>query len=153
VRIIELGYKHNELPKATWLMILRIACNIFASETLSVTHFTSNLPTSYRAQLSQLLVTSLLAQDGAVRQTAASLAYNCSVSIALERLKKDENEGVLTGMPEQEDDDWQVELSSAILDALTKEKDEEIGKRNWYNKRSDIDAHYNCSASTLSRTW
>ncbi|KAI8888458.1 DUF862-domain-containing protein [Backusella circina FSU 941] len=129
VNIIELGYKSNELPKATWLMILRIACNVFANETLSATHFTSNLPTSHRTQLSQLLITSLLAQDSAVRQTAASLAYNCSVSIALERLKKDENEGVLMGMPEQEDDDWEVELSSAILDALTKEKDEEIGKK------------------------
>lgn len=112
--------------KATWLMILRIACNIFANSTLSTTHFTSKLETSHRSQLTQLLITSLLADDAQIRQAAASLAYNCSTCIAIERLKKEE--GIFTGMAEQEDDDWLVELSSAILDALTKETDEEIRK-------------------------
>lgn len=107
-------------------MILRIACNIFANSTLSTTHFTSKLETSHRSQLTQLLITSLLADDAQIRQAAASLAYNCSTCIAIERLKKEE--GIFTGMAEQEDDDWLVELSSAILDALTKETDEEIRK-------------------------
>ena len=116
----------SPLPKATWLMILRIVCNIFSNTTLAATHFTSNLPSSHRAELTQLVITSLLAEDAQVRQTAASLVYNCSTGIASERLQKEQ--GTFTGMAEQEDDDWQVELSSAILDALSKEQDEEISK-------------------------
>jgi hypothetical protein len=122
---MEIGYTQEPM-KGTWLMILRIACNIFANTTLSATHFTSNLPVSHRSQLTQLLITSLLAQDSQIRQTAASLAYNCSTNIAIERLEKEN--GTFKGMAEQEDDDWLVELSSAILDALTKETDEEISK-------------------------
>ncbi|KAI8346380.1 PPPDE putative peptidase domain-containing protein [Choanephora cucurbitarum] len=115
---------NSPLPKATWLMILRTACNIFSNTTLATTHFTSNLPTSHRAELTQLVITSLLAEDAQVRQTAASLAYNCSTGVASERLQKEQS--TFAGMAEQEDDDWQVELSSAILDALSKEEDEEI---------------------------
>ncbi|KAI9362339.1 PPPDE putative peptidase domain-containing protein [Pilaira anomala] len=122
--ILEIVNSQEPPKKATWLMILRIACNIFANSTLSTTHFTSKLETSHRSQLTQLLITSLLADDAQIRQAAASLAYNCSTCIAIERLKKEE--GMFTGMAEQEDDDWLVELSSAILDALTKETDEEI---------------------------
>ncbi|OBZ91273.1 hypothetical protein A0J61_00658, partial [Choanephora cucurbitarum] len=115
---------NSPLPKATWLMILRTACNIFSNTTLATTHFTSNLPTSHRAEMTQLVITSLLAEDAQVRQTAASLAYNCSTGVASERLQKEQS--TFAGMAEQEDDDWQVELSSAILDALSKEQDEEI---------------------------
>lgn len=124
---MEIVYTLPEPPKkATWLMILRIACNVFANSTLSTTHFTSNLETSHRSQLTQLLITSLLEEDSTVRQAAASLVYNCSTCIATERSKKEE--GTFKGMAEQEDDDWLVELSSAVLDALTKETDEEISK-------------------------
>lgn len=124
---MEIAYTQEPAPvKATWLMVLRIACNIFANTTLSTTHFTSNLATSHRSQLTQLLITSLLAEDAPIRQAAASLAYNCSTSIAIERLKKEE--GTFKGIAEQEDDDWLMELSSAIVDALTKETDQEISK-------------------------
>ncbi|KAI7885434.1 PPPDE putative peptidase domain-containing protein [Mucor mucedo] len=124
-KIMEIGYTQDPAPlRATWLMILRISCNIFANTSLSTTHFTSNLAASHRSELTQLLITSLLAEDAQIRQAAASLAYNCSTSIAIERLKKEE--GTFKGMAEQEDDDWLVELSSAVLDALTKETDQEI---------------------------
>ncbi|KAL9544109.1 hypothetical protein MBANPS3_007793 [Mucor bainieri] len=122
--IMEIASKNESPTKATWLMILRIACNLFANTTLSSTQFTSNLAASHRPQLTQLLVTSLLASDTQVRQAAASLAYNCSTCIAIERLEKEK--GTFSGMAEQEDDDWEVELSSAVMDALIKETDEEI---------------------------
>ncbi|KAI7898374.1 PPPDE putative peptidase domain-containing protein [Cokeromyces recurvatus] len=123
-KIMEIAYTHEStLNSATWLMILRIACNIFSNDSLSTTHFTSSLHSSHRTQLTQLLITSLLSSDAKVRRSAASLAYNCSTVIAIERLKKEE--GTFTGMAEQEDDDWQVELSSAIMDAFTKETNEE----------------------------
>ncbi|KAI9244897.1 PPPDE putative peptidase domain-containing protein [Sporodiniella umbellata] len=113
--------------RATWLMVLRIACNIFSDSTLSTTHFTSHLNASYRTQLTKLLVSSLLSEDAQIRQGAASLAYNCSNNISIERLKKEE--GTSVGMAEQEDDDWLVELASAVADALNKEQDEEIVHR------------------------
>lgn len=135
-------------------MILRIACNIFANSTLSTTHFTSNLPVSHRSQLTQLLISSLLAQDSQVRQAAASLAYNCSTNIAIERLEKEK--GTFKGMAEQDDDDWIVELSSAILDALGKETDEEISKSHIASSLScieDTNFHFNDSSSPFSSHW
>ncbi|KAI9249457.1 PPPDE putative peptidase domain-containing protein [Phascolomyces articulosus] len=128
VRIIENGYKQENVPKATLLMTLRVACNLFAHSTLVTTYFTSTLPTAAesRASLTQLLVSSLLSADSQVRQTAASLAFNCSTVIADERLKKEKEDGYLEGMAEQEDDDWQIEITSAIMDDLSKESDEEV---------------------------
>lgn len=118
---------HDTLTRATWIMILRVACNLFADSTLSTTHFTSHFEgATYRSQLTQMLITSLLSDDSQIRQAAASLAYNCSNNVSIERLKKEE--GVFVGIAEQEDDDWQVELLSAMVDALTKEIDEEISK-------------------------
>ncbi|KAI9468956.1 MAG: PPPDE putative peptidase domain-containing protein [Benjaminiella poitrasii] len=122
--ILDIASRNEHCNKATWIMVLRIACNIFFNPTLSTTHFTSDLPSSHRTQLTQLLVNSLLSPESRVRQIAASLAYNCSTVVAIERLKKEE--GSFKGIAEQEDDDWQVELTSAIMDALIKETDEEI---------------------------
>ncbi|KAF7728285.1 hypothetical protein EC973_006459 [Apophysomyces ossiformis] len=114
----------SDSHKATWLMTLRLACNLFTHPLLVSTHFTSHLPSAHRDCLTHLLITSLLAEDNQVRQTAASLAYDCSTVIATERLNKEQNEG--TGMADQEDDDWHVELVSAMMDALAKEQEPEI---------------------------
>ncbi|CAO3651142.1 unnamed protein product [Cunninghamella echinulata] len=115
------------IPTATWLMILRSACNIFTHQVLVTTYFTSHLESSHRSHLTQLLITSLLAEHIQIRQTAASLAYNCSTTVMMERLRKEKNGNMDTnGMAEQEDDDWQVEIISAVMDALTKETDPEV---------------------------
>ena len=101
---------------------------MFAHNLLVTTYFTSTLPAAAesRASLTQLLVTSLLSSDSQVRQTAASLAFNCSTVVTDERLKKEKEDGYLEGMAEQEDDDWQIEIISAIMDDLSKETDEEV---------------------------
>lgn len=90
----------------------------------------SKLPnSSHRGPLTQLLINSLLSSETQVRQTAAALAFNCSTIVANERLKKEEEEeGYLSGVPQQEDDDWQIEIVSAMMDVLGKEKEEEVGK-------------------------
>ncbi|KAI8341976.1 PPPDE putative peptidase domain-containing protein [Chlamydoabsidia padenii] len=120
----ELESTGKEAPKATWMMILRLACNLFAHPVLVTTYFTSHLASSYRANLTQLLITSLLAPDTQVRQTAASLAFNCSTRVMAERLEK-EKENTAT----EDDDDWQVEVVSAVMDALSKETDQDITHR------------------------
>ncbi|KAI9026470.1 PPPDE putative peptidase domain-containing protein [Phycomyces nitens] len=130
VRILDMGYQQENVPKATLLMILRLASNLFASHTLVTSQFTSHLPSSHRGSLTQLLIATLLSQDNLVRQTAASLAFNCSTVIATQRLQKEENDGEPTGTADQEDDDWQVEIVSALTDALSKESDEEIVLRS-----------------------
>ncbi|KAJ8652244.1 hypothetical protein O0I10_012152 [Lichtheimia ornata] len=130
VRVIENGYKQTSIPKASLLMTLRVACNLFAHDHLVTTYFTSTLPTaSHRASLTQLLINSLLSPESQVRQTAASLAFNCSTTVANERLKKEQDDEYLSGMPEQEDDDWQIEIVSAVMDVLNKETDEEVVHR------------------------
>lgn len=118
----ELESTGTETPKATWMMILRLACNIFAHPVLVTTYFTSHLASSHRGILTQLLVTSLLAHDTQVRQTAASLAFNCSTRVMAERLQNEDS----GGDDAQEDDDWQVEVVSAVVDALSKETDQDI---------------------------
>ncbi|KAL0094869.1 PPPDE putative peptidase domain-containing protein [Phycomyces blakesleeanus] len=130
VRILDLGYQQENVPKATLLMILRLASNLFASHSLVTSQFTSHLPSSHRGSLTQLLIATLLSQDNLVRQTAASLAFNCSTVVATQRLQKEENDGEPTGTADQEDDDWQVEIVSALTDALSKETDEEIVLRS-----------------------
>lgn len=99
------------------------------------TYFSSALATSsYRSVLTQLLVNSLLSADSQVRQTAAALAFNWSTIIAKERLRKEEEGGdLLQGTPEQEDSDWEIEVVSAVMDVLSKEKDEEVGKYGDYD--------------------
>ncbi|KAL1932294.1 hypothetical protein VTP01DRAFT_9350 [Rhizomucor pusillus] len=132
VHIIESGYQTDSVTKATLLMTLRIACNLFArNSTLVTTYFSSALATSsYRSVLTQLLVNSLLSADSQVRQTAAALAFNWSTIIAKERLRKEEEGGdSLQGTPEQEDSDWEIEVVSAVMDVLSKEKDEEVVHR------------------------
>ncbi|KAI7867361.1 PPPDE putative peptidase domain-containing protein [Spinellus fusiger] len=125
IRIFTIGYQHENLNKATLLMILRLACNLFSNHNFVTTYFTSHLPSSHRSSLTQLLVAALLSQDTQVRQTAASLAFNCSTVVAKERLHK-ESRDLPTGTAEQEDDEWQVEIVSALVDSLAKETDEEI---------------------------
>ncbi|ORX55181.1 DUF862-domain-containing protein [Hesseltinella vesiculosa] len=108
------------VAKATWMMTLRLACNIFTHAVLTHSSFTSHLPSSHRPGLTQLLVNSLLAEDPKVRQAAASLAFNCSTVVLAARLKS-EQDG--SSAAEQGDDDWHVEMASAVVDALAKETD------------------------------
>ncbi|ORY97266.1 PPPDE putative peptidase domain-domain-containing protein [Syncephalastrum racemosum] len=124
VRIMD-NHQKGDMTKAVHLLTLRVACNIFAHTVLSSTCFTSTLPSAepQRTALTQLLISSLLSPESQVRQVAAALAFNCSTVIAADRLAREK--GVPEGAPE-EDDDWQVEIVSAVMDVLQKEQDEEV---------------------------
>ncbi|KAI8394009.1 PPPDE putative peptidase domain-containing protein [Radiomyces spectabilis] len=130
VQILRSGYAQGDnIAKASHLMILRLACNLFAHTELVTSQFTSHLPSSHRGELTQLLISALLSPDTQLRVVAGSLAFNCSTVIATDRLNREKNEGDLVGLAAQEDDDWQIEIITAVMDALTKETDEDIVHR------------------------
>ncbi|KAI8075061.1 PPPDE putative peptidase domain-containing protein [Gongronella butleri] len=124
-------------PKATWMMTLRLACNVFSHAVLTRSAFTSGMASSHRAELTLLLINSLLAEDPKVRQTAASLAFNCSTVVLADRVAHDKGSTAATTGPSspvpgdetQNDDDWHVELVSAVTDALAKEDDIDTAHR------------------------
>ncbi|KAG6809132.1 hypothetical protein H0H92_001446 [Tricholoma furcatifolium] len=96
-------------PRNYLLTTLRLLSNVFASLTLawSISH----------VALTAVIVPCLLHSDGAVRTAAASLAFN--VSAALQKARVDKLKGG-TGTV-QEDEDWEVEMISAVVEALDRE--------------------------------
>lgn len=81
-----------------------------------------------RLAVTSFLVTSLLHPDGLVRTAAASLAFNVAAFIQKERVEAVmEKYGPFAGP--DEDGEWEVELVSAVLEALANEtQSEDIGK-------------------------
>lgn len=71
-----------------------------------------------------VLVPSLLHEDGAVRTAAASLAFNVAAFIQKGRVAKVRGETVEAF----EDEDWEVEIVSAVVEALDRETaSEDVG--------------------------
>ena len=80
-----------------------------------------------RQDVTAILVPSLLHEDVQVRTAAASLAFNVAAVLQKQRV-----EAVRTGRRLDEPDDvgdWEVEMVSADVEALDREKDnEEVGE-------------------------
>jgi desumoylating isopeptidase 1 len=81
-----------------------------------------------RKAVTAILVNNLLHDDAAVRTAAASLGFNIAGFVQKERLVQvRQNYGPF--VQSEEDGDWEVELVSAVLEAIQNEKQsEEIGK-------------------------
>lgn len=76
--------------------------------------------------MTSVLVPSLLHEDGAVRTAAASLAFNVAAFIQKGRVAKVRGEIVAAF----EDEDWEVEIVSAAIEALDRETaSEDVGER------------------------
>lgn len=107
------------------LVLLRLLCNSFATPALA-----RNLLSGVgkRKGLTALLVGSVLHADALVRTAAASLAFNVSAYVQKERLEQVRKQyGPFAAS--EEDGDWEVEVVSAILEALQKEtQSEDISK-------------------------
>lgn len=144
-----------DVPKATLLMTLRAACNMFslyssASHLLSHNSFsnsTSTVPAppsttspslTHRSITSAFLILCLLHSDSNVRKTASSLGFNVSIWHMKRVIEGGEEVTFLVGgwkdgmngqspEPEDEDDEeWLVEMVSAVVGALEKEEDIDI---------------------------
>ncbi|KIY45654.1 DUF862-domain-containing protein [Fistulina hepatica ATCC 64428] len=104
------------------LTTLRMVANAFCHVPLARSLLTSAL----RAEMTALMVPSLLHDNAQVRTAAASLVFNVAVYVQQRRVDSGRTGGggFVEGV-EQEDDDWEVEMVSAVIEALDREKTNE----------------------------
>ncbi|KAG6856278.1 hypothetical protein H0H87_005888 [Tephrocybe sp. NHM501043] len=99
-------------PRNYLLTTLRLLSNAFATPALAHALFVSA-----RTALAAVVVPSLLHTDGAVRTAAASLAFNVAAFLQKGRVDKVKGNAVNVF----EDDEWEVEMASAVVEALDRE--------------------------------
>ncbi|GJE88311.1 PPPDE putative peptidase domain-containing protein [Phanerochaete sordida] len=104
-----------------FLTLLRLLSNAFATPALARTLLSG---AGKRTGVTALLVHSLLHADGAVRTAAASLAFNVAACVQRARLEQVRARyGPFAAA--DEDGDWEVEVVSAVLEALQNETQSE----------------------------
>ena len=110
------------------LTLLRLLANTFATPALARTLLSGM---GKRTGVTSLLVHSLLHADSAVRTAAASLAFNVAAFVQKERLEQVRKRYGPFATSE-EDGDWEVEVISAVLEALQNEtQSEDISELVW----------------------
>ncbi|KAI0763635.1 PPPDE putative peptidase domain-containing protein [Trametes elegans] len=109
------------------LTVLRLLANGFAHAALAKTLLSrAAAPAGKRAGTTRAIVATLLHEDAAVRTAAASVAFN--VAAALQKSRVDKVRGATAGAASsevEEDEEWEVELVSAVLEALSNETQSE----------------------------
>ncbi|KAF9447302.1 thioredoxin family protein [Macrolepiota fuliginosa MF-IS2] len=109
------------------LTVLRLLCNSFSSPALGRTLLTDS---ALKPKLTSVLVQSLLHEDASIRTAAASLAFNVGAWLQNGRVEAIRNGRGIQPHMVGEDEEWQVELISAIVEALSREvANEEIVHR------------------------
>lgn len=117
------------------LTLLRMLSNTFAFRLLGST-------VARRKTVTAILVNNLLHEDAAVRTAAASLGFNIAAFVQKERLEQVKQRYGPFAQSE-EDGDWEVEIISAVLEAIQNEKhSEEIGK--WMRSRFSLRLWTDC---------
>ncbi|TBU44488.1 PPPDE putative peptidase domain-containing protein [Dichomitus squalens] len=113
------------------LTVLRLLANGFAHPTLSRGLLSRAPPAGKRPQVTRIVVSTLLHEDAAVRTAAASLTFN--VAAALQKSRVEKLRGPTAGavpVAVEEDEEWEAELASAVLEALSNEvQSEEVVHR------------------------
>jgi hypothetical protein len=114
----------NTAPRPYILTLLRLLSNAFSHPALS----NRLLASSGRSSVTSILVPSLLHSDATVRTAAASLAFNAAAVLQKSRIDKVKSGGG-NQFIDHEDEDWEVEMVSASIEAVDREKEnEEFGK-------------------------
>jgi desumoylating isopeptidase 1 len=118
------------------LTTLRMLANAFHSPTLARRLLSRSTYTgaqgvgnslSGRKRTTALLVPALLHEDSAVRTAAASLAFD--VSAWLQKGRVERVRGSTGATEDEEDPEWEVEMVSAVVEALAREdKSEDVGE-------------------------
>jgi hypothetical protein len=113
--------KGADTPKPFLLTVLRTLTNLLAS--LPLANLILGSPSTNQSNLVSILVDSLLHSDAAVRTAAGGLAIN----IANWRHRS----AKATGTPAEEtgEQDWEVEVLSALVEAIGNEADEDVSHR------------------------
>jgi hypothetical protein len=110
----------SDAPRNYILTVLRMLSNAFSNPTLTRVLLSGQT----RKDVTMLLVATLLHEDAAVRTAAASLAFNVAAYLQMGRVDmvKAGNSGA-EGV--EEDGDWEVEMVSAVIEAIDREKGSE----------------------------
>lgn len=101
------------------LITLRLFSNAFATPTLLKKLFFPEM----KSAITAMLINSLLHTDTAVRTAASSLAFNFSVTLQKGRIEKIRGNNYAEAVAE--DEDWEVEVVSAVVEALDRETSSE----------------------------
>lgn len=110
-----------DTPKPFLLTVLRFATNLLAS--LPLANLILSTSSLVQTHLISIFVDSLLHPDASVRSTAAGLAINLANW-------RHRSAKAATRAPEEADEqDWEVEVLSAIVEAIGKEADEDVSHR------------------------
>ncbi|KAJ4481957.1 PPPDE putative peptidase domain-containing protein [Lentinula aciculospora] len=103
-------------PRAYLLTLLRLLSNAFSSRVLAPQLLLGQI----RASMTAVLVPTLLHKDASVRTAAASLVFNAAAFLQKGRVEAVRNGG--SGKKDIEDEDWEVEMTSAVVEAIDREK-------------------------------
>ncbi|KZP33435.1 DUF862-domain-containing protein [Athelia psychrophila] len=103
-------------PRNFMLIILRLLANTFSNTALA----RILLAEGTRVAVTDLLVTSLLHADAAVRTAAASLAFN--IAAYFQKRRVDQLKGQDSGGGGEEAGEWEVEIVSAVIEAIDRER-------------------------------
>ncbi|KAG1776191.1 PPPDE putative peptidase domain-containing protein [Suillus placidus] len=118
--ILVLLSKAEGAPRSYTLTLLKMISNAFANKVIA-----RELLLSSRSSITAVLVAALLHDDATVRLAAASLAFNMAAH--LQRLRIEKVRGSVEGDDVGENEDWDVEMTSALLEVIEREKaNEEI---------------------------
>lgn len=110
------------LPRSFVLTLLKFLCNAFGTPALSQQLLS---PGPLRDNLTDLVVSQLLEEENQVRTTAASLVFNIACCTQMHREgagKQEFNPQIYSGV----DAEWEIEVVSAVIEGIRREKSEEI---------------------------
>jgi len=110
------------IPRSFVLTLLKCLCNTFGTPALSRRLLS---PGPLRDNLTDLAISQLLEEDNLVRTTAASLVFNIASSTQAQRIDVGRNDLSLrtySGV----DDEWEIEVVSAVIEGIRREESEEI---------------------------
>lgn len=113
--IIVLLSRAEGAPRNYTLTLLRMMSNAFSNKVIA-----RELLLSSRPSITAVLVAALLHEDATVRMAAASLAFNMAAH--LQRLRVENVRRNAEGDDADENEDWDVEMTSALLEAIEREK-------------------------------
>lgn len=114
--------EQTELPKSTLITLLRLLCNALSALILADSLLKN---ATVRADVTQIVVKALLASDSGVRTCAGSLTF----SVAGWQRKQRKDWVDVDENTDGEHEDFEVELCTAVLEALDRETDAAVAHR------------------------
>ncbi|KAF8626145.1 hypothetical protein AX15_005039 [Amanita polypyramis BW_CC] len=108
-------------PRNYVLTLLRLFANVFASPGIA-----QRLVLGVQKQrMTMLIIQTLLHDDAMIRNASASLIFNLSAALQRNRVESIVEETSKISIQVEESEDWEVEVVSAIVEALRREKENE----------------------------